>query len=175
MLDVGVALDLGDSVQLTPILNILYSQVADWAWSPLEGLSCADCPAPWARPLRPTTYQLTITDLNGCTATARVLVPVDRRRQLYAPNIFSPNDDGQNDRFLLFGRGVTEIQALRIFDRWGNQVFLNEHFQPNDEAMGWDGTFQGQRMNPGVFVWQAVVEFVDGAVEVFAGDVTLYR
>ena len=108
-------------------------------------------------------------------ATADVLVRVNRQRQLYAPNIFSPNGDGENDRFLLFGYGVTEIQTLRIFDRWGNQLFLNEHFQQGDELEGWDGRYRGQDMNPGVFVWQAVVEFVDGAVEVFAGDVTLYR
>lgn len=108
-------------------------------------------------------------------AEADVVVQVDRRRNLYAPTIFSPNGDGENDRFLLFGRGVAEIQTLRIFDRWGNQLYLNEHFQPNEESEGWDGRFRGQDMNPGVFVWQAVIKFVDGAVEVYAGDVTLYR
>ncbi len=174
-LSVGPVLELGDSLQLEPVLNMPYSQVASWQWTPADGLSCTDCPSPWARPFRPTIYRLQITDLNGCTAEADVVVQVDRRRNLYAPTIFSPNGDGENDRFLLFGRGVAEIQTLRIFDRWGNQLFLNEHFQPNDENEGWDGRYRGQDMNPAVFIWQAVIRFVDGAVEVYAGDVTLYR
>jgi len=76
---------------------------------------------------------------------------------------------------LIFGRGVEEIQVLRIFDRWGDQLFLNEHFQPNDESEGWDGSFRGQPMNPGVYVWQAVIAFIDGTVEIYAGDVTIYK
>lgn len=174
-LSVGPVLELGDSLLLEPELNMPFNQVASWQWTPADGLSCTDCPSPWARPFRPTIYRLQITDQNGCTAEADVVVQVDRRRNLYAPTIFSPNGDGENDRFLLFGRGVAEIQTLRIFDRWGNQLYLNEHFQPNEESEGWDGRFRGQDMNPGVFVWQAVIKFVDGAVEVYAGDVTLYR
>ena len=174
-LPVSVLVELGDSVLLEPVLNLPYDQVADWLWTPSDGLSCNDCPTPWARPLKPTTYHLNILDQNGCPAAADVLVRVNRRRQLYAPNIISPNGDGKNDRFLLYGRGVVEIETLRIFDRWGDQLFLNEHFQPNDESMGWDGSFRGQPMNPGVYVWQAVVKFIDGVTETFAGDVTVYR
>ncbi|MBK9335473.1 MAG: gliding motility-associated C-terminal domain-containing protein [Lewinellaceae bacterium] len=174
-LTVGPVLELGDSVQLQPVLNLPASQVADWIWTPAEGLSCTDCPTPWARPFRPTVYRLRIVDLDGCPAEATVLVQVNRRRNLYAPNIFSPDGDGLNDRFLLYGRGVTIVRSLRIFDRWGNQLFLNENLPINEESAGWDGTFRGQQMQPGVYVWQAEVEFVDGAVEIFAGDVTVYR
>ncbi len=174
-LSVGPILELGDSLQLQPILNLPANQVADWIWTPADGLSCTDCPMPWARPFRPTVYRLRILDLDGCPAEASVLVQVNRRRNLYAPNIFSPDGDGLNDRFLLYGRGVTIVRSLRIFDRWGNQLFLNENLPINEESAGWDGTFRGQQMQPGVYVWQAEVEFVDGAVEVFAGDVTVYR
>lgn len=174
-LSVGTILDLGDSILLQPVLNFPQSQVADWQWSPADGLSCDDCPTPWARPFRATVYRLRILDLDGCPAEASVLVQVNRRRNLYAPNVFSPNGDGENDRFLLYGRGVERIRYLRIFDRWGNQLFLNENIQPGVESAGWDGSFRGQPMQPGVYVWQAEVEFVDGAVEVYAGDVTVYR
>lgn len=174
-LAVGPVLELGDSLQLQPILNLPQSQVAEWIWTPADGLSCTDCPEPWARPFRPTQYRLRILDKDGCPAEATVVVQVNRRRSLYAPNIFSPDGDGINDRFMLFGRGVTTVRALRIFDRWGNQLYLNEDMAINDESIGWDGTFRGQPMQPGVYVWQAEVEFVDGAVEVFAGDVTVYR
>jgi len=174
-LSAGPVLELGDSLQLLPILNLPQNQVAEWIWTPADGLSCTDCPEPWARPFRPTQYRLRILDKDGCPAETTVVVQVNRRRSLYAPNIFSPDGDGYNDRFLLFGRGVTIVRALRIFDRWGNQLYLNEDMAINDESIGWDGTYRGQPMQPGVYVWQAEVEFVDGAVEVFAGDVTVYR
>ncbi|MCC6460373.1 MAG: gliding motility-associated C-terminal domain-containing protein, partial [Saprospiraceae bacterium] len=165
----------GDSVQLQPVTTPPALLIADWQWSPAEGLSCADCPEPWAKPLLPVVYSLTITDQNGCTARSEVQLRVDRRRQLYIPNIFSPNGDGENDIFLVFGRGVVEVRNLRVFDRWGNQLFENEHLPVNDPAEGWDGNFRGQAMQPGVYIWQAVVEFIDGQVEVYAGDVTILR
>lgn len=165
----------GDSVQLLPQTLPPAAGLADWHWTPSEGLSCDDCPAPWAKPLRPTAYTLVITDLNGCTATGHVLVRVDRNRYLYAPNIFSPDGDGINDRFLLYGRGVAEIESLMLFDRWGNQVFERKNIQPNDESQGWDGNYRGKAVNPAVYVWQARVRFVDGELEVFSGDVTVMR
>lgn len=165
----------GDSVQLFPVTIPPTVALADWQWTPADGLSCDDCPTPWAKPLQPTAYTLTITDLNGCTATGRTLVRVDRNRYLYAPNIFSPNGDGINDMFLLYGRGVAEIEMLQLFDRWGNRVFERKNFQPNDESLGWNGNYRGQAVNPAVYVWQAVVRFADGQSEVFSGDVTVLR
>ncbi len=170
-----VTLDLGDSTQLMPELNLPLSQIAEWQWSPGDYLSCIDCPDPIVLPLRSTRYKLTITDLNGCTASAPVQLRVNRQRSIYAPNIFTPNGDGFNDTFKIFGKGVTDIPSFAIFDRWGNQVFFLEHLDPVSQVGGWDGQFRGSELNPGVFVWQAVVEFLDGETEVFAGDVTLER
>jgi gliding motility-associated-like protein len=149
--------------------------VAFWQWSPAEGLSCTDCATPWATPLRGTVYTLKISDLSGCETQAKIQLRVDRTRNVYAPNVFSPNGDNENDRFLIFGKGVVDVRSLMVFDRWGTQVFGATHFPINDESAGWDGTFRGGALNPGVFVWVAEIEFVDGAVELFSGDVTLLR
>jgi len=64
---------------------------------------------------------------------------------------------------------------LAIFDRWGEEVFVQKNFQPNDDSFGWDGTFRGSPLTPAVFVWVAEVEFIDGEVEVIYGDVTVIR
>ena len=48
---------------------------------------------------------------------------VDINRRLYAPNAFSPNDDGDNDYFFLQCPDVAALQFLKVFDRWGNLVF----------------------------------------------------
>ena len=76
--------------------------------------------------------------------------------------IFSDND-------------VAEVTQFKIFDRWGNLLFDEGPFIPNDPQFGWDGTFQGQEMNSGVYVFFAEVEFVDGRTEYFEGDVLLMR
>ena len=168
-------LEVGDSIRLEPTTDILPGNVALWQWSPATDLSCADCENPWAKPLKSTNYALVVTDLNGCEAEAKVQVKVNRKRNIYAPNVFSPNDDGQNDYFMIFGKGVKEIQTLQVFDRWGDELYLGEHLAAGDEQAGWNGTYRGSAMTPAVFVWWAKVEFVDGAVEVFYGDVTLVR
>lgn len=165
----------GDSVQLSPVTNIPASQIAYWEWSPAADLSCSDCAEPWAMPLSGRYYTVTVSDLNGCTATDRVLVQVFRQRRVYPPNVFSPNDDGENDRFTLYAKGVLEIRRLVIFDRWGEEMFERRNFQPNDESLGWDGSFRGKPMNPGVYVWAAEIVFTDGEVEVMYGDVTVVR
>lgn len=168
-------IEQGDSILLTGLTNIAPNQIASWEWSPAVGLSCTDCQQTWAKPLFSQYYNLSVVDLNGCKAEERILVQVSRKRHIYPPTVFSPYEEGENDRFTLYTKGVREIRRLAIFDRWGEQVFLRENFQPNDSSLGWDGTFRGSPLNPGVFVWVAEVEFVDGEVELIYGDVTMLR
>lgn len=168
-------LDLGDEVQLVPVVNLPNSSIAEWAWSPEMHLSCSDCPRPLAQPVQSTQYTLTITDLNGCTAQAGVSLEVSKDRHVWAPNIFSPNGDGKNDFFTIYGKGVAHIRHLRVFDRWGNQVFLAEEIPANVDAAGWDGTFRGNLLTPAVFVWVAEVFFLDGERRTLSGDVTIWE
>ena len=67
------------------------------------------------------------------------------------------------------------MQIFRIFDRWGELVYQEENFQPNNPGSGWDGNFNGKPMNPAVFVYFAEVRFIDGSVKQFKGDITLAR
>jgi gliding motility-associated-like protein len=166
---------LGDSIRLEPSTNIPPGQVSSWLWTPAEGLSCDDCERPWAGPYRSGQYRLVVTDLSGCTAQASVNIQVDRRRDVYPPNVFSPDGDGLNDRFTIYGRGVTEIKLLQVFDRWGNQLFLGERLTPGEESQGWDGRYRGQEMGPGVYVWMAVLVFIDGEELVLSGDISIVR
>jgi hypothetical protein len=54
-------------------------------------------------------------------------------------------------------------------------VFTLDNFLPNDDNLGWDGRVKGQTSTPGVFVWYAEVEFIDGVIELYKGDVTIVR
>jgi gliding motility-associated-like protein len=96
--------------------------------------------------------------------------------RLFIPNVFSPNDDGINDIFYLQGNEyITDINTLRIFDRWGNIVFEKINFQPDDPSVGWNGTFHEKVMNPDVFTYWVEYKTVYNTVETLAGDVTLVR
>lgn len=168
-----LVLDFSDSIQLTPLTNIPPGGGAIWEWSTQPGLSCYDCANPFAQPFTQTTYNVTVTDANGCSATDRITVQVKRDRNVYIPNVFSPNDDGQNDRFYVFGKGIKKIRSMQVFSRWGEKVFSAADIPANEESFGWDGLFNGKRMNPAVFAWFAEIEFVDGKVILYKGDVTL--
>ena len=79
-------------------------------------------------------------------------------------------------------KGMAGFSAPVIKGKWslrasitGELVFENADFQPNDPAFGWDGFYKGKKMNPAVFVYYAEVEFIDGVVELYKGDVTILK
>ena len=168
---------LGEQVPLVPQLSFDEAQVAGISWSPVEGLSCADCLEPLAGPAYDTEYLLTVTDSNGCVAEALTKVIVDRRPAFYVPNAFSPNDDGINDELLIFSRPglVKRVESFRVFDRWGGLVFENFNFPPATPGHGWDGRKDGRRMHPGVYVWMAELLLVDDSTVLLKGEVVLVR
>ncbi len=150
--------------------------IADFRWSPSEGLNCTDCPSPHARPLSSTLYTLSAMSENGCEAQAQVFILVDKNRDLYVPNAFSPNGDGINDFFTLYpGRSVLKINYFKIFDRWGEEVFTVWNAAPYHPLTHWNGHYKGQPMQPGVFAWFAEIEYVDGIIEMIKGDVIILR
>jgi gliding motility-associated-like protein len=90
--------------------------------------------------------------------------------------VFSPNGDGVNEKFLPFaGPEVASFESFSVYNRWGEQVYEAENFPPGSPDVGWDGTFRGEELNPGVFVYQAKVQMIDGITVVFEGDVVLLR
>jgi gliding motility-associated-like protein len=164
---------LGDSVRLEGLANFAIDSVV---WTPTEFLNDISGPITFARPNVSTAYQLVAFDENGCRAADTVWVYVERRQGVFIPNAFSPNDDGINDHFRIFGDNtVTIIRSLRVFDRWGGNVFSVTDVAPDADAAGWDGSHLGQKANAGVYVYFAEIEFFDGHIETVMGEVTLLR
>lgn len=154
-----------------------YSPVT-YSWIPMDSLTCLnpDCSLVQVDPTTTTTYQVLVTNENGCTATDEVTIRVIKDRPFFVPNVFSPNNDGTNDGFTVFsGPGVELIEKLQIFSRWGELVFEANNIFPNDEGLGWDGKFNGEPVNPGVFVYLGQLRFVDEEVVEIKGDVTVIR
>lgn len=132
------------------------------------------------------TVQQVYTNVFGCDSifwTITTLAPADScivpeiHREIFIPNVFSPNDDGINDFFFISSHpdAVTDIPIMRIYDRWGGLVFERIGLLPNVPTDGWDGKANEEDINPGVFVWVAEVIYADGKTETLYGDVTLLR
>jgi gliding motility-associated-like protein len=142
-------------------------------WSDGE---CDGCFSRTVSPLSNTEYSIMLTDENGCTATGRIQIQLFIDRNLYVPNVFSPNGDQINDYFLISSAsGIEEIEELSIYDRWGALVFQDFNFLPNDQNRAWDGTMRGEPFNPGVYVYKLIARYIDGKTFIQAGDVTLIK
>jgi len=123
-----------------------------------------------------TTYTLkTYTD-KGCEATdsVRVIVLCDGS-QLFIPNTFTPNGDGQNDYFYPRGLGLAVVKSMRVYSRWGEKVFEVTELALNDERRGWNGNFNGRQMNPDTYVYIIEATCDTGSPIMWKGDVTLVR
>lgn len=166
----------GELIDIFPQVSIDSMLIAELDWQTTVALPCPDCLVQQDLFLTQSTrFFLTITDENGCPAEDNVLIIVERDQNIYVPNGFSPNNDGRNDRFYIFSDNdsVEEIELLRIFNRWGEFVWENSNFQPDDPTAGWDGTVGGMDPNPAVYVWYAEVKMRNGEKLLLKGDVTL--
>lgn len=156
-----------------------FGKIVDFQWEKADssGLSCEDCPNPTASPFNTTEYTITIMDESGCISTDVVTVIVNKERPIYIPTAFAPESRNTGNRnFTLFGGQASRaIRNLKIFTRWGDLVFETSDIPVGAVEEGWDGTFNGEIMNSGVYVFYAEVEFIDGVVVDYEGDVTLLR
>jgi gliding motility-associated-like protein len=150
--------------------------VATYAWTPSESLSCADCYNPVASMTVNTTYTVTGTSIYGCKAVDEVTIHLTcDNNQLFVPNCFTPNGDGENEVFYVRGTGIKEIAHFRVFNRWGEQVFSSQNVQANDPKGGWDGKHRGKDPRPDVYVWLVEAICYTGEPMFIKGDVTLIR
>ncbi len=175
VVDLGPDIDmtLGDTIRLEALVNGPYQSLV---WSPLDAFADPSLPVQRVSPGETVAYTVVVRDEFGCVGSDYILITVSKPIPVFIPSGFSPNGDGQNDVLLIFGgAGVRSIQTFSIFDRWGNQVFGRQHFQPNDPLYGWDGNFEGRPLNAAVYVYYAEVEMEDGTVVVLKGDLSLIR
>jgi gliding motility-associated-like protein len=144
-----------------------------FSWSPTESLSCGYCSTPTATPFETTEYCVTGTDLWGCTTEDCVRIEVTIECEtFFAPNVFAPAEGGhtENDCYKIYGTECFDTFKLSIYNRWGEVVFESE----NKEDC-WDGTYRGQEVDSGVFVYQLDGVLVTGQEFARKGNITLVR
>lgn len=166
---------LGTEVELD--LEIEANSTVSIAWQDSSLLSCTNCFRPNLIPTKTAVYTAVITSAEGCVKEISQQVIVQPVDDIYVPNAFSPNTDGINDFFTIYGGEtyVRQVNSFQIFNRWGSKVFSRENFEINDELSGWNGKSGGSQMDTGIYVYVIEVSFIDGTKKQLTGDVTLVR
>jgi gliding motility-associated-like protein len=99
------------------------------------------------------TFSVTGINDNGCLDTASITVVVQPNLgDFFIPNAFTPNGDGRNDVFMVYGSSIRDID-IRIFNQWGQLVFESQ-----DAQRGWDGSYGGHQQPAGVYLYVIKVD-----------------
>ncbi len=163
----NIIIDPDFAVDTSDILKIIWENAPD---------GCNQCLLFEDQPLKTIIYKIIIYTEEGCVDEDEKKVVVQSMDHIFIPNVFSPNGDGKNDRVQIsVSTAVKVIKSFRIYDRWGNQVYGVNNFDPEDSNIGWDGSMKGDPLNPAVFVYYIEYELLTGLPLVQKGSITLVR
>jgi len=120
-------------------------------------------------------YSVTVTNPDGCqlmgilSKDLTVVDPECNADGVFIPNAFSPNGDGENDVLQVYGNFISGME-LHIFNRWGEEVFKS-----SSQSHTWDGTFEDEKLPPGVYGFYLMVECPPDKEYVTKGSIVLLR
>lgn len=168
-------ISLGDEAVLS--LDVFANSPVTIAWKDSVSLSCHDCFETAALPTESTVFTAVLTSQEGCQIEVSQVVKVEKTKNIHIPNAFSPNGDGENDYFTVFGGQsyVRSIKSLQVFNRWGAKIFSKTNMDINDEVQGWNGKTGAVENDMGVYIYVAEIEFIDGETTMMTGDVSLIK
>ncbi len=165
----AVDVTIGDEINLDVLINRAGSDFS-YRWSPDNNMECFTCKETKIRLFETTQVAAVVHDLdNGCVSTDSLTIHVKGTFTLYIPNAFSPNEDGKNDVFLVYGVGILGA-TMNIYNKNGFLVFFGDVLNE-----GWDGTVSGNQQPEGVYFYHAEVQFTDGTISERKGQITLIR
>lgn len=146
--------------------------IASYLWRFDDGGTSTDA-SPLHTYLDPGTYTVTlfVTNDAGCVDSASVNIKITVNAYVFIPNSFTPNIDGLNEFFTIYGKGFTAME-MRIYDRWGEEIFFT-----NKPDLGWNGYDDAsQGLHPGgVYAYRIDIIDIDGLPQTYRGHVNLIR
>lgn len=145
---------------------------ASYKWAPPEYFyeTRNDLAKVTARVAKRGIVHVTVTNSFGCVGTDSIVVDPVHCCTVDIPNVFSPNGDGQNDKFTLYAITAQEIKEFSVYNRWGQRVYYDIGFPG-----GWDGNFNGNPLECGTYFYTISYACSDGNTFVKKGDITLMR
>ncbi|MFK7904347.1 MAG: gliding motility-associated C-terminal domain-containing protein [Chitinophagales bacterium] len=171
ILTLDQSVEEGSSVEIEALVSTSDTDNLSFEWSPSTGLSCTDCLNPIATPTESTVYSLNVKTRGICTIIDQISIEVSpniSETAVVIPSAFSPNEDSINDRFQVEGRNVESV-TLQVYSRWGKKIF------EGDGVTGWDGLYDLEFVENGVYVYVAQVVFLSGETVLKKGHVTVLR
>lgn len=131
--DKGTAISKGDEIVLTATGGTTYK----WMNAPyiLAGQNTASLRV---RPEVNTTYEVLVTNANGCVSSKSISIEVNEDYKVNATNILTPDGDGKNDKWVIKNLDMYPQNEVKIFDLAGRLIFSKKNYENE-----WDGTFNG--------------------------------
>ncbi len=121
------------------------------------------------------TYFSNSTTASGCDSV-HILHLTLLRTGIYIPTAFSPNQDGINDRFTIYGgEDLALIESMTIYDRWGNKLATYSDLPPGNPEFGWDGKSRGIFLDPAVYIFTGSLLMTDESRRFVKGEVTIVK
>lgn len=159
------------SVVLGQPLQLNASGSINYAWTPTTWLSNPAISNPIALPQNDIEYVVRVSNNFGCFDTDSIRVHVFKiKPDLYVPNAFTPNGDGNNDIFKPIPIGMKSVDIFRVYNRWGQMLYSG-----TGNGAGWDGTFGGKGQETATYVWYAEgVDYLNNRIKK-KGTVILIR
>ena len=117
----------------------------------------------------PQTFSVTGKTTDDCADTAQVLVTLKTAEDIYIPNTFTPDNNGLNDVFKVYGTSIDRLE-LTIWNQWGEKIFTTK-----DKNEGWNGISKGKPQPTGVYVYVAKLSLLSGKEVMKKGMVNLVR
>ena len=118
----------------------------------------------------PGTYSVNTVDANGCKGVSELVLALSDNCgviEILIPNMFSPNGDTRNDRWVIEGLDVYQNCTVNVFDDKGVSVYKQSSYPME----GWDGSFNGKSLPDGVYYY--VLSIPDR--KPMTGSVTILR
>ncbi|MFM2226196.1 MAG: hypothetical protein RJA07_2398 [Bacteroidota bacterium] len=173
-------IQLADSVQ--PCLHTSFQlhfisdiAVKNITWSSKNNVgifSCTTCTDPvFTADSSCWVYLNTANDV-GCGKFDSIWISYSECPEVIVPSAFHPNSaDTKNNYFFLLNRKFAKLSVFEIYNRWGQLIYTTTDLN----ALGWDGTYNGQPQETGVFLYNITVIDSKGKIKTKKGNVTLLR
>lgn len=120
----------GDTITLKSQASGGFDNNLTYEWLPANSLNNANIPTPIASPIADTEYTLKVTSsLSNCTNSDNILVKV--KAKIIVPSGFTPNEDNINDVWVLEGIEEYPKAEVKIYNRWGGEIFSTMNYSSN--------------------------------------------
>ncbi len=159
------------SVVLGQPLQLGASGSTNYSWTPTTWLNNPFISNPISLPQNDIEYVVRVSNAVGCFDTDSIRVHVFKvKPDLFVPNAFTPNGDGNNDIFRPIPIGMKSMDIFRVYNRWGQMLYSG-----TGNGAGWDGRFAGKPQETATYVWYAEgIDYLNNKIK-RKGSVILIR